>query len=79
MDAYKYTLINGDALELDPVMMKNKINDFIKSQDLLTLNRSKQRYLSNNGDGNIEIIVPVNESEVFLSNIKKIVVNARIA
>ncbi|HKR73160.1 MAG TPA: hypothetical protein VJR94_03515 [Candidatus Nitrosocosmicus sp.] len=79
MEVYKYTLINGDAHKLDSVMMRNKINEFIKSQDLSTKDRFKLRYLPNNGDGNIEIIVPVNESEVFLSNIKKIVVNARIA
>lgn len=79
MEMYKYTLINGGTVNLDSETIRNKIGKFTENQDLSNIDHSRSKYLSDNGENNIEIIVPVSESEVFLSNLKKIVMNARIA
>lgn len=78
-EVYKYTLVNGDGFDLDSIKIKNKINEFIESQDLSNIDRSNLTYRNDNGVSSIEILVPMKELEVFLSNIKKIVMNARIA
>lgn len=72
-------MINGGAVNLDSETIRNKIGKFTENQDLSNIDHSRSKYLSDNGENNIEIIVPVSESEVFLSNLKKIVMNARIA
>ncbi len=77
-EVYKYTLVNGNGFNLDSIKIKNKIKEFIESQDLSDIDRSNLTYRTDNGVDSLEIIVPMKELEVFLSNIKKIVMNARI-
>ena len=77
-EIYKYTLISGDSIDLDSIKLKDKIREFIKSQGLSSMDGYDVKYHDNNEGINIEIIVPMKELEVFLSNIKKIILDARI-
>ncbi|HEU5120699.1 MAG TPA: hypothetical protein VFT71_06900 [Candidatus Nitrosocosmicus sp.] len=77
-EMYKYTVISGDSVDLDSTKLKNKIREFIESQGLPSMDRYDIKYHNNDEGINLEIIVPMKELEVFLSNIKKIVLDARI-
>ena len=77
-EMYKYTLISGDSVDLHCTKLKYKVTEFIESQGLSSVDRSNTTYRKNNGGINMEIIVPMKELEVFLSNIKKIILDARI-
>jgi hypothetical protein len=77
-EIYKYTLISGESVDLDSTKLKDKIREFIEIQGLPSMDRFDIKYHNNNEGINLEIIVPMKELEVFLSNIKKIVLDARI-
>lgn len=76
-EMYKYTLIAGASVDLDHTKLKDKITELIESQVLPSMDRFNAKYLNNNEGINMEIIVPMKELEVFLSNIKKIILDAR--
>ena len=76
-EMYKYTLIAGHSVDLDSTKLKDKISELIESQVLPSTDRFNIKYLNNSEGINMEIIVPMKELEVFLSNIKKIILDAR--
>jgi hypothetical protein len=78
-EMYKYTLISGDSVDLDSTKLKYKIREFIESQGSTSMDRYDIKYHYNNEGIALEIIVPMKELEVFLSNIKKIILDARIS
>lgn len=77
-ESYKYTLISGDAFVFDLNRITDRIKEFMENHNPLTSDRSNVKLLYDSGVTRIEIIVPIEELEVFLSNIKKIVMYARI-
>ncbi len=77
-ESYKYTLISGEALNFDLIKIIDKINEFMEGNNIMNSDHPGIKHLHNCGVTRIEIVVPMSELEVFLSNIKKIVMDARI-
>ncbi len=78
-DEYKYTLIKPKLAKVDFVKMKKKIYELAEIHDDLNSNNTRPGPTSVIGDtaDKIEIRVPIINLEVFLSNIKKIVLDAK--
>ena len=78
-DEYKYTLIKPKLAKVDFVKMKKKIYELAEIHDGLNSNNTRPSPTSVIVDiaDKIEIRVPINNLEVFLSNIKKIVLDAK--
>jgi single-stranded-DNA-specific exonuclease len=78
-EEYKYTLIQPNLAKVDFVKIKKKIYDLAAISDDLNNNNNNTSSISIIVDTNnkIEIRVPTINLEVFLSNIKKIVLDAK--
>jgi single-stranded-DNA-specific exonuclease len=78
-DEYKYTLIKPKLAKVDFVKMKKMIYELAEIHDDLNSNNTRPSPTSVIVDiaDKIEIRVPIINLEVFLSNIKKIVLNAK--
>ena len=78
-DEYKYTLIKPKLAKVDFVKMKKKIYELAEIHDDLNSNNARPSPTSVIVDiaDKIEIRVPIINLEVFLSNIKKIVLDAK--
>ena len=78
-DEYKYTLIKPKLAKVDFVKMKKKIYELAEIHDDLNSNNTRPSPTSVIVDiaDKIEIRVPIINLEVFLSNIKKIVLDAK--
>jgi single-stranded-DNA-specific exonuclease len=77
-EEYKYTLIQPNLAKVDFVKIKKKIYDLaINHDDLNNTNNSSSISIIVDIKNKIEIRVPTINLEVFLSNIKKIVLDAK--
>ena len=77
-EEYKYTLIQPNLAKVDFVKIKKKIYDLaINNDDLNNTNNSSSISIIVDIKNKIEIRVPTINLEVFLSNIKKIVLDAK--
>ena len=78
-EEYKYTLIKPKLAKVDFAKMKKKIYELAEIHDDLNSNNTRSSSTSVIVDiaDKIEIRVPIINLEVFLSNIKKIVLDAK--
>jgi RecJ-like exonuclease len=77
-EEYKYTLIKPKLAKVDFVKIKKKIHELADiREDLNNSNRSGSASVIVDTADKIEIRVPIINLEVFLSNIKKIVLDAK--
>lgn len=74
-EMYKYILMSGESIKLDAAKLREKIKEFTEKQGLLIKDCSPTRYHIDRENIDIEAIVPVKKLEVFLSNIKKIIMD----
>ncbi|WP_458744040.1 hypothetical protein [Candidatus Nitrosocosmicus sp. T] len=76
-EEYKYTLIQPNLAKVDFVKIKKKIYDLAAISDDLNNNNTSSISIIVDTNNKIEIRVPTINLEVFLSNIKKIVLDAK--